>query len=282
MKFRASLPYLRSGVIGPWDILFQFKLSNNIRLGSILLLSYQLLRCFSTGLCPCGFSTKILLCICHLASTSRFSFCILFDWSPLYVKGINHGASHFATFSWALCCWTSLVSSCQWNYRHCLSPQIRNSQRFRGCICHRFHLEREEGRISWGLSSLQGLKLVLMTFPPALVLRFSRSIWRRRPVQLPKHKFLICGKVQCPNFRPRLWLHTVFRILSIWIPSSRLYPKSQILRNLCSMLSSAQPLSLNLTKMFISSTRIIIWGGDTIYYNCDNGSIVFHVMPIVW
>ena len=151
-----------------------------------------------------GFRLKFCFLFVISHPRPRFSFCILFDWSPLYLKGINHGASHFVTFSWALCCWTYLVSSCEWNYRHCLSPQIRNSQRFRGCICHRFHLVREEGRISWGLSSLQGLRLVFMTFPPALVLHFSRSIWRWRPMQLPKHKFLTCDKKG--KGKGRLWI----------------------------------------------------------------------------
>jgi hypothetical protein len=203
-------------------------------------------------------------------------------WLVTFVSEGNKSWSLFCNFLLNALLLDTLSLSCEWNYRRCLSPQIRNSKRFRGCICLRFHLERGEGRISWGLSSLQGLRLVFLTLPPALVLHFSRSFWRRRPVQPPKHKFLTCDDVQCPNFRLRLWLHTVFIILSIWIPSSRLYPRSQILRNLCSMLSSAQPFSLNLTKTLISSTRITIWGGDTICYNCGNERIAFHVIPPVW
>jgi len=77
-----------------------------------------------------GFRLKFCFVFVISHPRPRFFFCILLllDWSPLYLKGINRGASHFATFSWALCCWTSLVCSCEWNYRHCLSPQIRNSQ----------------------------------------------------------------------------------------------------------------------------------------------------------
>jgi hypothetical protein len=120
-----------------------------------------------------------------------FLFVSSLIWSALFLNGTNRGAPHYATSSWARRFWTSLVCSFEWNYRHCSSSQITKPQRFGCWICLRCPWRRQEQRICWGVSSLQGLRLASMTGPLAMGLPFSLSTWRRRPMLPPKHKFLI-------------------------------------------------------------------------------------------